>query len=222
MEYYSFIPDGLPTVLKIPVPPRPKPPVPEFSTMPRPKRKLLTSARSIQEIPNSEELSIFSPDPCSLPSQLSNITFTTKLYPVNNNYVGGMIGDTAQTDDYIPAERLKLSKTIGEGEFGSVLRGLFVTDDGVNIDVAIKTLRNEHVEANRGAFLSEAQVMMRLSHHCVVRLIGVSLGPPLLMVQELVALGSMLSFVIRHKKRVNPNYEFKIWAAQIACGKSIV
>lgn len=29
IEYYSFIPDGLPTVLKVPVPPKPKPPVPE-------------------------------------------------------------------------------------------------------------------------------------------------------------------------------------------------
>lgn len=29
IEYYSFIPDGLPTFLQIPVPPEPKPPVPE-------------------------------------------------------------------------------------------------------------------------------------------------------------------------------------------------
>lgn len=60
---------------------------------------------------------------------------------------------------------------------------------------------------------------MKLNHHCVVRLIGLSLGPPLLMVQELVALGSMLSYLVQYKERIKPDYEFKIWAAQIACGK---
>lgn len=86
------------------------------------------------------------------------------------------------------------------------------------MNVAIKTLRNEHMEANRDAFLSEAQVMMKLDHHCVVKLIGLSLGPPLLMVQELVTLGSMLSYLIQNVGQINPSYEFKIWAAQIACG----
>jgi serine/threonine protein kinase len=50
------------------------------------------------------------------------------------------------------------------------------------MDVAIKTLHQEHVEANRDEFLREAKVMIGLNHHCIVRLIGVSKGPPLLMV----------------------------------------
>lgn len=75
------------------------------------------------------------------------------------------------------------------------------------------------MDANREAFLCEAKVMMNLNHHCIVKFIGLSLGPPLLMVQELVALGSMLSYLIRNKEAINPDYELKIWAAQIACGK---
>jgi tyrosine-protein kinase len=55
-------------------------------------------------------------------------------------------------------------------------------DLSLQMDVAIKTLHEEHVEANRDEFLREAKVMIELNHHCVVRLIGVSKGPPLLMV----------------------------------------
>ena len=54
----------------------------------------------------------------------------------------------------------------------------------LQIDVAIKTLHQEHIAANRDEFLQEARVMIGLNHHCVVRLIGVSKGPPLLMVRK--------------------------------------
>lgn len=62
--------------------------------------------------------------------------------------------------------------------------------------------------------------MMKLNHHCIVKLIGLSPGPPLMMVQELVNIGSMLAYLIEHRSNINPDYEFKIWAAQIACGMS--
>lgn len=89
---------------------------------------------------------------------------------------------------------------------------------GENLKVAIKILHNEQLETNKGAFLSEAQVMIKLHHHCVVKLIGLCLSPQLLMVQELVPLGSLLNYLDAHRERINPDYEFKIWAAQIACG----
>lgn len=40
-----------------------------------------------------------------------------------------------------------------------------------------------------------------------------------MMIQELVALGSMLTYLIEHPKEINANFELKIWASQIACGK---
>lgn len=39
-----------------------------------------------------------------------------------------------------------------------------------------------------------------------------------MMVQELVALGSMLDYILENQEKINPNFELKIWAAQIACG----
>ena len=63
--------------------------------------------------------------------------------------------------------------------------------------MAIKTLHQEHVDANREEFLREARVMMDLCHHCVVKLIGVSKGPPLLMVCRRIYL--LVEIVLRYK-----------------------
>lgn len=199
VEYYSFIADGLPTTLQTPVPPKPKPPVPEFSTIPRSRKQSAIPPTQV----NNEENEIL--------NQFKKISFTSNLcLNINNN--------NKHDDDYIPAERLSKGRIIGEGEFASVYEGTYQMQNGETMKVAIKMLHNEQVEANRGAFLSEAQVMIKLNHHCIVRLIGLSLGPPLLMVQELVPLGSILQFIDNNRNRINPNYEFKIWAAQIACG----
>ncbi|KAF5281211.1 hypothetical protein FQR65_LT14826 [Abscondita terminalis] len=219
VEYYSFISDGLPTVLKYPVKPQPKPPVPEFSTMPRPQRKALVPSNSVKEM--SEMTEQHSLDFNSIPSQLSNISFKSNLTPacnINNNNVIDNGDICYRREDYILPKNLILQDVIGEGEFGEVVKGIYIRGSDEWIDVAVKTIRNEDIEANKTAFLREAEVMMKLKHHCVVRLIGLQYGPPLLMVQELVPLGSMLSYLLKFREKINPNYEFKIWAAQIACG----
>lgn len=49
------------------------------------------------------------------------------------------------------------------------------------IDVAIKVFHDESVE-NQKNFLAEALVMQHLEHPCIVRLLGVCQGPPLMLV----------------------------------------
>ncbi|CAG9855427.1 unnamed protein product [Phyllotreta striolata] len=205
VEHYSLMSDGLPIELLYPVPPKPKPPVPEFSTMPRPNKNKIAPKVAPKTIPVDDLHSKH------FPSQFANISFTSDFASNNNNY-------NDAKSDYIPAENLTKGRLIGEGEFASVYEGSYLKDNGDKLKVAIKILHNEQMETNRGAFLSEAQVMVKLNHHCIVKLIGLSLGPPLLMVQELVPLGSILQYIEVNKDKINPNYEFKIWAAQIACG----
>lgn len=122
-------------------------------------------------------------------------------------------GNEDHKELYIPVELLKLGEIIGEGEFGSVIKGKYCDND-----VAIKTLHEEYLETNRDAFLAEAKIMLKLNHHCIVHLIGICTSPVLRMVQELVSLGSMLAYLLDHPNEVNPDYELKLWAAQIACG----
>lgn len=68
---------------------------------------------------------------------------------------------------YISDSELTLGQILGEGEFGSVIKGMYRGQD-----VAIKTLHKEHSETNKSQFLLEANVMTKLNHHCIVKLIG--------------------------------------------------
>lgn len=82
---------------------------------------------------------------------------------------------------YIPKSSIILNEVLGEGEFGSVYKGVMKCEvqntsiyEPNEIPVAVKTLHDEHCKENRAEFLREASVMIKLSHHCIVRLIGIS------------------------------------------------
>ena len=81
-----------------------------------------------------------------------------------------------------------------------------------------QVIQNSGVDDSSPDFIQEANVMMNLDHQCIVRLIGISSGPPVLVVLELVPLGSMLDFLIDHPAAVRMDMELPLWAAQIACG----
>eukprot|EP00058_Branchiostoma_floridae_P007806 XP_002593294.1 hypothetical protein BRAFLDRAFT_83841 [Branchiostoma floridae] len=117
----------------------------------------------------------------------------------------------------IPRESLQLGRELGQGEFGSVLMGVWTSPDGREVPVALKTLRGEHIQHGEQEFLREARVMMGLDHFCIVQLIGVCLGPPMMMVQELVSMGSVLDYLLDYPQKVSLP-DLKLWSAQIASG----
>lgn len=43
-----------------------------------------------------------------------------------------------------------------------------------------------------------------------------------MIVQELVSLGSLLNYLLENTEKINPNFELKIWASQIACGNYLL
>ncbi|XP_033156087.1 tyrosine-protein kinase Shark [Drosophila mauritiana] len=128
--------------------------------------------------------------------------------------------EAAKLRFFIEPEKLVLDREIGHGEFGSVHSGWLLRKSGAGeesrLEVAIKMLSDEH--SNKQEFLREASVMMRLEHKCIVRLIGISKGEMLMMVQELAPLGSMLQYILDHGHEITANSELKVWASQIACG----
>ncbi|XP_017010154.2 tyrosine-protein kinase Shark [Drosophila takahashii] len=128
--------------------------------------------------------------------------------------------EAAKLRFFIEPENLVLDSEIGHGEFGSVHSGWLVrkgvAGEDYRMEVAIKMLSDEH--SNKQEFLREASVMMRLEHQCIVRLIGISKGEMLMMVQELAPLGSMLQYILDHGSEITANSELKVWASQIACG----
>ncbi|XP_021192445.3 tyrosine-protein kinase Shark isoform X2 [Helicoverpa armigera] len=262
IEHYSTVPDGLPTRLTTPVPPKPKPPLPEFSTMPRTK-KLASSRATVNQslslvkhdILSDKQMSAQTSPPTSVQSNNNmfelltrNLSFSSDFNndSINNNEVSAEDNDTYKVpannsavvtlpenyneisidsdgqlstlQEFIPMSELTLGAVLGEGEFGSVLRATYSPPDAAPQHVAVKTLHMQHTDTNKKEFLSEAKVMMSVRHRCIVRLIGVSLGPPLAMVQELVPLGSLLEFLVRHPEKASPGYELRLWACQVAAG----
>lgn len=52
----------------------------------------------------------------------------------------------------------------------------------LKVDTAIKTLNDNHASSGKSSFLREAEIMMKLDHSCIVKLIGICEGPPLMIV----------------------------------------
>ncbi|XP_073331157.1 tyrosine-protein kinase receptor TYRO3 [Pagrus major] len=76
----------------------------------------------------------------------------------------------------VERHKLTLGKELGKGEFGSVYEGVFTTDKGMDIKVAVKTLRvGIHSQEDLHEFLREAEIMQNFDHGNVVRLLGVTL-----------------------------------------------
>ncbi|XP_026497829.2 tyrosine-protein kinase Shark isoform X2 [Vanessa tameamea] len=251
IEHYSTVPDGLPTRLTTPVPPKPKPPLPEFSTMPRtkkssPKRAILNQSLSLvkhdilkdESAINNNAFELLTRN-LSFSSDFNNDSINnnddsqtdndTYKVPVNNSAVVSLAenyneisinseGQLSTLQEFIPFSELTLGAVLGEGEFGSVLRAAHCAPGRAPAPVAVKTLHVQHTDTNKREFLSEAKLMMSLRHPCIVRIIGVSLGPPLAMVQELVPLGSLLEHLLRSPERPSPGYELRLWAWQVASG----
>ncbi|KFM71953.1 Tyrosine-protein kinase HTK16, partial [Stegodyphus mimosarum] len=167
------------------------------------------------------------PEVCSAPTSRNTAVDNLTENVVYSNLEDSINGRSALTDtqktesssrpNLICKESLKLGLPVGEGEFGSVLRGKWLSPKNIEIDVAVKTLRDEQMQSCREEFIREVEVMVGLNHRCVVKLLGVCLGPPLMMVQELVPMGSLLDYLLDYPTQINVQ-DLLLWSAQIAWG----
>ncbi|KAK2720578.1 hypothetical protein QYM36_004454 [Artemia franciscana] len=125
-------------------------------------------------------------------------------------------GIADHSQDNIPPNCLEVLDILGEGEFAFVYRGIYRPGNGKKEQhIALKILQNLQ---NQKEFIREANLMMSLDHPYIVRLIGVSKGPPLQMVEELVPMGSLLDYLVEHPNLISPDFEIPIWASQVANG----
>ncbi|CAF1593450.1 unnamed protein product, partial [Adineta ricciae] len=93
----------------------------------------------------------------------------------------------------ISPSSLHLSTTLGSGHFGIVRQGVWN-----GLPVAVKILRGCNAISDS---VREANAMHLLSHQYLIRLHGIVLSEPLMMVTELAPLGSLLS-----RLRSEPKY----------------
>lgn len=105
--------------------------------------------------------------------------------------------------DTIFRDQLTIAKMIGEGQFGSVNEGVWTRPDNTKIPVAIKTCKQEATPEVQREFLAEATLMSRLDHPHIVRILGVSLSSPMLIVCELMPLGSLRNYLLENRSTFN-------------------
>lgn len=114
-----------------------------------------------------------------LDRHLSVVSAASNESEIIRTFVGGeSSAHVTRPNYYIPVTSIVKEEKLGDGEFGSVWKGLLMCEtanhEQTTIQVAIKTLHDEHCKQNRTEFLREASVMIKLSHHCIVKLIGIS------------------------------------------------
>jgi len=114
------------------------------------------------------------------------------------------------------SENLKLEKELGHGNFGSVLKGEYTKGNGEKIPVAVKKLKSEEMNNPKSEILHEAEVMMKLDHPNIVRIIGLCQDPVMMLVMELAPEGPLHKYLKKHK--FLPMFKIFIIMLQVAEG----
>uniref|UniRef100_A0AAV2MFH5 Focal adhesion kinase 1 n=1 Tax=Knipowitschia caucasica TaxID=637954 RepID=A0AAV2MFH5_KNICA len=100
------------------------------------------------------------------------------------------------TRDYeIQRDRIELGRCIGEGQFGDVHQGIYISPENPALSVAVKTCKNSTSDSVREKFLQEALTMRQFDHPHIVKLMGVITDNPVWIIMELCTLGELRSFL---------------------------
>eukprot|EP00095_Tigriopus_kingsejongensis_P001147 maker-scaffold628_size122696-snap-gene-0.27 protein:Tk01147 transcript:maker-scaffold628_size122696-snap-gene-0.27-mRNA-1 annotation:"tyrosine-protein kinase shark" len=106
---------------------------------------------------------------------------------------------------------------IGKGEFGYVYRGEYQNQEGVWESVAVKKLIPMDGKQAEDIF-READIMLKLDHHCIIQLKGITEGTQIMLLLELAPFGSLLDYITNNVSSISTTSDIPTWAAQIACG----
>lgn len=103
----------------------------------------------------------------------------------------------------IPRELVVVNRKLGEGAFGTVYGGETKIDEKGWVAVAVKTLKIGSTVEEKLDFLSEAEVMKRLDHKNIVKLIGVcTKSEPVYTVMEFMLYGDLKTYLLARRHLV--------------------
>uniref|UniRef100_A0A672GL24 non-specific protein-tyrosine kinase n=1 Tax=Salarias fasciatus TaxID=181472 RepID=A0A672GL24_SALFA len=98
-------------------------------------------------------------------------------------------------DDVVRSRVIILGRCIGEGQFGDVHQGVYISPENPALSVAVKTCKNSTSDSVREKFLQEALTMRQFDHAHIVKLMGVITENPVWIIMELCTLGELRSFL---------------------------
>uniref|UniRef100_A0A3B3D7K6 Activated CDC42 kinase 1 n=1 Tax=Oryzias melastigma TaxID=30732 RepID=A0A3B3D7K6_ORYME len=156
------------------------------------------------------------PDGGEFPQQSQPTSSFRKLSPTPPLCLGE--GQKALTC-LIPEKDLTLFEKLGDGSFGVVKRGEWMTPSGKVLNVAVKCLKTDVLSQPDALedFICEVNAMHSLDHQNLIRLYGVVLTHPMKMVTELAPLGSLLER-LRCPQGPILIHTLCQYAVQVACG----
>lgn len=150
-----------------------------------------------------------------------------KLIPVAKNSNGTQNSKKSNDENgfidfmscLIQESNITLSVKLGDGSFGVVKRGEWSSPNGRILPVAVKILKADALSQPDlfEDFIKEVQAMHVLSHPNLIRLYGVVLSKPMMMVTELAPLGSLLDY-LRKQCQHTPVPMLCEYATQVATG----
>lgn len=116
---------------------------------------------------------------------------------------------------------IALGIKLGDGSFGVVRQGEWSAPGNRHIAVAVKVLKTDNLSLPgiMEDFFKEVQAMHALDHPNLVRLYGVVLTQPMMMITELAERGSLLD-TLRKQCKHTPLQTLWNWAVQMATGMS--
>lgn len=119
----------------------------------------------------------------------------------------------------IKEQELSRSTLLGMGAFGHVYKGVWVPEnENVKIPVAIKILINmNHGYGASKEFLDEAYIMATVEHPNILKLLAVCMTNQMMLITQLMSLGSLLEFVKNNKDKIGSKALLN-WSTQIAKG----
>ncbi|KAL6268080.1 hypothetical protein P5V15_001169 [Pogonomyrmex californicus] len=133
----------------------------------------------------------------------------TKIKPGSNGKSNKRFSQPAETSSVLTCliqdKDVILSVKLGDGSFGVVRRGEWTSPSGQTLPVAVKVLKADALTQPSVIedFVSEVQAMHTLNHHNLIRLYGVVLSQPMMMVTELAPLGALLDYLRQQCGRIS-------------------
>ena len=97
----------------------------------------------------------------------------------------------------------------------SVRQGYWLNSPHGKIEVAIKILQEDTSPSRNKELLEEARVMASVDHPCCVRIQAVCMTARMMLISELLQIGSLLDYVRQHQLELS-SATLLLWAKQIA------
>ncbi|XP_051157619.1 activated Cdc42 kinase Ack [Leptopilina boulardi] len=150
-------------------------------------------------------------------------TLITKIKPGSSGKNNKRNSQPAETSSVLTCliqdKDVTLSIKLGDGSFGVVRRGEWTSPSGRTLPVAVKVLKADALTQPNVIedFVSEVQSMHNLDHQNLIRLYGVVLSQPMMMVTELAPLGALLDYLRKQCSHISVNTLCN-YALQVATG----